>query len=52
MPFHSGLIKYLKDKGLWTAEHDKWQSERLAEEKARMEEFKADPKAWQEKWGG
>ncbi|MEZ5815790.1 MAG: TAXI family TRAP transporter solute-binding subunit [Hyphomicrobiaceae bacterium] len=24
-PFHNGSIKYLKEKGIWSAEHQKWQ---------------------------
>ena len=29
-PFHEGAIRYLKEKGIWTAEHDKWNEKRLA----------------------
>ncbi|MGE0769420.1 MAG: TAXI family TRAP transporter solute-binding subunit [Hyphomicrobiaceae bacterium] len=29
-PFHDGIIKYAKEKGFWTAEHQAWQDERLA----------------------
>ena len=40
-PWHDGAIRYLKEKGVWTAEHDAWQAERLD----RMEKVKA---AWEE----
>jgi uncharacterized protein len=29
-PFHEGAIRYLKEKGIWTAEHDQWNTARLA----------------------
>jgi TRAP transporter TAXI family solute receptor len=29
-PFHPGAIRYLKEKGIWTAEHQKWNDQRLA----------------------
>jgi uncharacterized protein len=29
-PFHAGAIRYLKEKGIWTAEHQKWNDDRLA----------------------
>jgi TRAP transporter TAXI family solute receptor len=29
-PFHNGAIRYLKEKGIWTAEHQKWNDQRLA----------------------
>jgi TRAP transporter TAXI family solute receptor len=29
-PYHEGAIRYLKEKGIWTAEHDKWNNARLA----------------------
>jgi len=29
-PYHEGAIRYLKEKGIWTAEHDKWNEARLA----------------------
>ena len=29
-PWHDGAIKYLKEKGIWTAEHQAWQDKRLA----------------------
>lgn len=31
VPFHEGAIKYLKEKGLWTAEDEEWQNQRIAE---------------------
>lgn len=29
-PWHEGSIRYLKEKGIWTAEHQAWQDARLA----------------------
>lgn len=29
-PFHPGAVKYLKEAGVWTAEHDTWNENRLA----------------------
>lgn len=28
-PFHAGAVRYLKEIGVWTAEHDAWQKQRL-----------------------
>jgi hypothetical protein len=28
-PFHEGAVKYLKEKGVWTEEDDKWNAERI-----------------------
>jgi TRAP transporter TAXI family solute receptor len=33
IPFHNGAIKYFKEKGVWTAEHDKKQQELLTYQK-------------------
>jgi hypothetical protein len=41
IPFHPGLIKYAKEKGVWTAEHEKWQAKALKEEEARIAAFLA-----------
>lgn len=38
-PFHEGAIRYLKEKGVWKAEHDKWNNERI-------EHFKKIKSAW------
>lgn len=35
-PFHPGLIKLLKEKGVWTADHDKFQATQLENEAKRM----------------
>ena len=40
-PFHAGAVKYLKEKGIWTAEHQKWNEARLK----RLETLRA---AWAE----
>lgn len=29
-PWHEGAIRYLKEKGVWTEQHDAWQEKRLA----------------------
>lgn len=36
-PWHEGAIRYLKEKGVWTSEHDQWQQARLA----RLEKVQA-----------
>jgi len=28
VPFHAGAIRYLKEKGIWTEEHQAWNSQR------------------------
>ena len=40
-PFHEGAIRYLKEIGVWTAEHDAWNN-------ARIEHMKKLQKAWEE----
>lgn len=40
-PFHAGAIKYLKEKGIWTDEHQQWNDARLK----RLEALRA---AWAE----
>ncbi len=40
-PFHPGAIRFFKEVGLWTAEHDKWQAEALQAEKDRLASWKA-----------
>ena len=42
IPFHPGLIRYAKEKGMWTAEHDAFQSNALKGEEERL-------KTWKEK---
>ncbi|MEO7855295.1 MAG: TAXI family TRAP transporter solute-binding subunit, partial [Rubrivivax sp.] len=29
-PFHPGAVRYLKERGIWNAEHQKWNDDRLA----------------------
>lgn len=41
VPFHDGAIRYLKEKGIWTADDQKWQD-------ARLERLKALQAAWKE----
>ncbi|MFW8565764.1 TAXI family TRAP transporter solute-binding subunit [Orrella sp. 11846] len=40
-PFHDGAVKYLKEKGIWTDEHEAWN-------KARLERLQALRAAWDE----
>jgi TRAP transporter TAXI family solute receptor len=40
-PYHEGTIRYLKEKNVWTAEHEKYQREKLDLEAKRI-------KAWEE----
>jgi TRAP transporter TAXI family solute receptor len=40
-PFHEGAIKYLKEIGVWKAEHDKWNEKGLARMKKLQAAFKA-----------
>lgn len=59
-PFHDGAIKYLKERGVWKAEHTAWNNDRLAHikkvqeawEKARevAEAEKMKSKVWPEFW--
>jgi len=41
IPFHPGLIKYAKEKGMWKAEHDAFQANALKEEEERIKAWKA-----------
>jgi TRAP transporter TAXI family solute receptor len=45
IPFHPGVIKYAKEKGLWTAQHEAWQSKMLKEEEERMQKWQAQKQA-------
>lgn len=40
VPFHPGLIRLLKEKGVWTAEHDKYQATQLKNEDERISLWK------------
>ena len=40
-PFHEGAVRYLKEAGVWTAEHDAWQ-------KQRIEQLEAVKALWKE----
>lgn len=39
-PYHGGAVKYFKEKGVWTDEHEKWQQNQLRLEDARQEAWK------------
>ncbi len=41
IPFHKGVIKYAKEKGKWTPEHEVWQNKALEEERKRIKEWEA-----------
>jgi TRAP transporter TAXI family solute receptor len=49
-PYHPGCIKYFKEIGRWTPDHEKWQAEQLKKEKERLNTWKSDPKAWEKKY--
>ncbi|MFC1868577.1 TAXI family TRAP transporter solute-binding subunit [Thermodesulfobacteriota bacterium] len=36
IPYHDGTIKFFKEKGVWTAAHEKFQQQALSLEKARL----------------
>jgi TRAP transporter TAXI family solute receptor len=38
-PFHPGAIRYLKERGIWTAEHQQWNDQRLARLNALRDEW-------------
>jgi TRAP transporter TAXI family solute receptor len=40
VPYHEGAIRYFKEKGVWTAEMDKWQSKQMENFQARAKAFK------------
>jgi len=50
VPYHPGSIKYFKEIGRWTPEHEKWQRKCLRLEKERIEAYKKDPKGWTAKY--
>jgi TRAP transporter TAXI family solute receptor len=39
-PYHAGAIKYFKERGVWTEEHEKWQQNQLRLEDARQVAWK------------
>ncbi len=39
-PYHEGAVKYFKERGVWTEEHEKWQMNQLRLEDARQEAWK------------
>ncbi len=45
VPFHEGAIRYLKEKGIWTEEHQAWNDQRTARLNALLEAW---PKALEE----
>jgi len=51
IPFHPGAVKYFKEIGRWTAEHEKWHAQQVRLEKERQQQFTRDPKAWEAKHG-
>jgi len=48
VPFHQGAIRYLKEKGLWTEEHQEWNDQRTTRLNALLEAW---PKAVKEAEG-
>lgn len=65
-PYHTGSIKYFKERGWWTAEHEKWQKNQVRLENMRQDAWKKalaeakekgikteiDNKEWQKMWQG
>ncbi len=56
-PFHEGTIRYMKEKGWWTAEAEDWQTKRVARLNKVMagwkdaeSKFKGDDQAWEGFW--
>lgn len=47
IPYHPAAIKYFKEVGKWTAEHEAWQQELLKKERDRIEAFKAKHPGWE-----
>jgi len=43
VPYHEGTIRFMKEKGLWTAEHDAWNE-------ARIKHLKEVQAFWEEVW--
>ena len=41
IPLHPGVVRYFKEIGKWTSEHEAWQQKVLAEEAQMIEAFKA-----------
>ncbi|MBA4490049.1 TAXI family TRAP transporter solute-binding subunit [Paracoccus sp. S1E-3] len=41
VPFHDGAIRYLKEKGIWTAEDDAWNQKRIEREAALIAAWEA-----------
>ncbi len=48
-PYHPGAVRYYKEIGVWTKDHDTWQAKMLAEEEQRISAWKAKHPDW--KWG-
>ncbi len=65
-PYHAGSVRYFKEKGVWTEEHEKWQQNQLRLENARQDawqkavseakskgmEIDKDNKEWVALWAG
>jgi TRAP transporter TAXI family solute receptor len=63
-PYHTGSIKYFKEQGWWTPDHEKWQQNQVRLENMRQESWKKalaeakekgikteiDNKQWQDLW--
>jgi hypothetical protein len=48
-PYHPGSIRYFKEKGLWTAKHEQWQTKTLAFQDALAAEWQKAVKSAKEK---
>ena len=41
VPFHEGAVRYLKEKGIWTAEDDAWNEKRTQRMNALVEAWES-----------
>ena len=39
--YHDGCVKYFKEIGVWTPEHEAWQEKQLADQQARVDAWEA-----------
>jgi TRAP transporter TAXI family solute receptor len=49
-PYHPGCIKYFREIGRWTPDHERWQAEQLKKAQEKLNTWKSDPKGWGKKY--